>query len=131
MDIFTKGLALFLAVLGAYFYARHMDLGLGRTQTFAFSAWIFGHIFLAFVSRSGTEPVFSIGIFTNPVINVWAAGAIAFLFLAVFFPFLGERFNLAPIGLHNILAIAAATLIIIGAVEAKKYFGHPEGPHDS
>ncbi len=121
-DIFINGLALFLAVLGAYFYARHRGLGIRETQTFAFSAWIFGHIFLAIVSRSTTEPVFSIGIFTNPVIDIWAAGAISFLFLAVFVPALGGRFNLVPIGLSQILAIAAFAFIIIGAVEVKKYF---------
>ncbi len=121
-DIFTKGAALFFAVLGAYFYARHLGLGLRETQTFAFSAWIFGHIFLAIVSRSTTEPVFSIGVFSNPVIDIWAAGAITFLFLAVFVPALGERFNLAPIGLNQILAIAAAAFIVIGALEIKKYF---------
>ena len=121
-DIFTKGTALFFAVLGAYFYARHLGLGLPETQTFAFSAWIFGHIFLAIVSRSSTEPVFSIGVFTNPVINIWAVGATAFLFLAVFVPAVGERFNLVPIKLDQMLEIAVAAFIIIGALEIKKYF---------
>jgi len=121
-DIFVRGLILFFAVLGAYFYARHLGLGLRETQTFAFSAWIFGHIFLAVVSRSSTESVCSIGIFTNPVINVWAVGSIAFLFSAVFIPFLGERFNLVPIGPHQMFAIAASTLILIGSLELKKYF---------
>lgn len=121
-DIFTKGAALFFTVLGAYFYARHLGLGLRETQTFAFSAWIFGHIFLAIVSRSRTELVFSIGIFTNPVINIWAVGAIAFLILSVFVPALGQRFNLAPVEADQMLTIAAAAILIIGALEIKKYF---------
>ncbi len=120
-DFFQKGLALFVTVLGAYLYSIHAGLGFRETQTFAFCAWIFGHIFLALISRSKTEPVFSRGIFTNKVIDVWAAVAVSFLFLTVFSPFLGARFNLVPIRLHQMLAIAVCAVIPIGALELKKY----------
>ncbi len=120
-DFFQKGLALFVTVLGAYLYSIHAGLGFRETQTFAFCAWIFGHIFLALISRSKTEPVFSRGIFTNKVIDVWAAVAVSFLFLTVFSPFLGARFNLVPIRLHQMLAIAVCVVIPIGALELKKY----------
>ncbi len=124
IDIFTKGFVLFLAVIGAYFYARHANLGLRETQTCAFSAWIFGHIFLAVVSRSSTAPVFLTGVFTNPVINVWAVTAISFLVLGVSVPFVGEKFNLTNIGSYKMASIAAATFIVIGALEVKKIFRH-------
>lgn len=121
IDFFQKGLALFVAVIAAYFYALRSGLGLRETQTFAFCSWIFGHIVLAVVSRSKTEPVFSKGILTNKVIDIWAVGAVSFLFLAVFSPFVGARFNLVPIRVHQILAIAVSTIIPIGTLELKKY----------
>jgi Ca2+-transporting ATPase len=120
-DIIAKGFVLFLAVAGAYFYARYAGLGFRETQTFAFSAWIFGHIFLAVVSRSGREPVFSLGICTNTIIDLWAVGAVVFLLVSVNVPFVGERFNLSPIGLHQMFAIAAAALILISPLEIRKY----------
>ncbi|MCZ7392179.1 MAG: cation-translocating P-type ATPase, partial [Candidatus Methanoperedens sp.] len=42
-DFLTKGIVLFAAVISVYFYARSQSLSLRETQTFAFSAWIFGH----------------------------------------------------------------------------------------
>ena len=119
--IFAGGMALFVSVMIAYFYARSLGMGQAETQTFAFSAWIFGHIFLAIASRSGKEPAFSLGIFTNPVINLWAAGSISFLFLGIYVPALRERLNLAPIDVTSVLAVAAVALIVIGPLEIRKY----------
>jgi Ca2+-transporting ATPase len=120
--IFAGGLALFAAVMAAYLYAWYHRMGLAETQTFAFSAWIFGHIFLAFFSRSEREPLFSLGALTNPVINVWAAGSIAFLIVGIYLPPLRDRLNLAPIDGTSLLAVAAAALLITGSLEITKYF---------
>jgi len=77
-DILIKGAVLFIAVTSVYFYARFQNLSLVESQTFAFSAWIFGHIVLAFISRSDKESIFSQGVFTNKIINLWALAAIYF-----------------------------------------------------
>jgi Ca2+-transporting ATPase len=126
--IFAGGLALFASVMAAYFYAwsRHMDLA--QTQTFAFTAWIFGHIFLALVSRSESEPLLSLGIFSNPVISLWAAGAVSFLLLGIYVPLFREKLNLGVIDFTSIPVIAAGALLIISPLEVKKYFPRaPEG----
>jgi Ca2+-transporting ATPase len=120
--IFVRGTALFVCVIIAYFYARSRGMGLAETQTFAFSAWIFGHIFLAMASRSSKKTVLSLGIFSNPVINLWAAGSVSFLFLGIYVPALRERLNLAPIGGTSVLAVASLALIVIGSLEIRKYF---------
>jgi Ca2+-transporting ATPase len=126
--IFAGGLALFASVMAAYFYAwsRHMDLA--QTQTFAFTAWIFGHILLALVSRSESEPLLSLGIFSNPVISLWAAGAVSFLLLGIYVPLFREKLNLGVIDFTSIPLIAAGALLIISPLEVKKYFPRaPEG----
>jgi Ca2+-transporting ATPase len=119
-DIFINGAVLFLAVMFSYFYARYRGFGLQETQTLAFSAWIFGHITLAYVSRSDCETAFSLGLFTNRIIALWAVGAIAFLLLGIYVPFLRGRFSLAATSLYRLAFTAVATLAIVGSLEVKK-----------
>ncbi len=121
-DILIKGAVLFAAVIFVYLYAHSQNLSLVQAQTFAFAAWIFGHIVLAFISRSDKESVFSLGMFTNKVINLWAAVAITFLILGIYLPFLNERFNLVAINFIQLISIALAMIVIVGFLELKKVF---------
>jgi Ca2+-transporting ATPase len=120
MDIFTKGLVLFCAVTGVYFYGRHLGLPLVQVQTLSFTAWIFGHITLAFISRSDKEPVYKLGLFTNPVINLWSFTAILFLILGVFVPYLSEKINLSAVSLKYFLMAAAFSFLLNLILEGKK-----------
>jgi len=119
-DILINGMVLFAAVTCVYLYARAQNLSLVQCQTYAFAAWIFGHIVLAFVSRSDKELLFTLGIFTNKIINIWAAAAITFLGLGIYLPFMNERFNLAYIRFTQLLSIAVTMIIIVGLLEIKK-----------
>ena len=122
----TKGTVLFVGVTSVYFYVRSQNLSLAETQTCAFSAWIFGHIALAYVSRSDKESIFSMGVFSNRIINLWALTAIGALMLGIYTPFLNERFNLVPIDITRLVFIALAMLVIVGLLEIKKIAGtHP------
>ncbi len=121
-DFLTKGIVLFVAVMSVYIYARSQDLGLRETQTYAFSAWIFGHIVLAYISRSDKESIFSMGIFSNKVINLWALAAVTFLILGIYIPFLNERFNLVAIDFIHLMFVAVSMVFIIGLLEMKKSF---------
>jgi Ca2+-transporting ATPase len=123
-DFITKGVVLFAAVMSVYFYARSQNLSLRETQTYAFSAWIFGHIFLAYISRSDKESIFSLGIFANKIINLWAVTAVTFLVLGIYIPFLNDRFNLAAIDLIQLILIALVMVFIIGLLEVKKIFSN-------
>lgn len=119
-DFLTKGIVLFVAVISVYFYARSHNFSFKETQTFAFSAWIFGHIVLAFISRSDKESIFSLGVFANKVINLWAVAAVAFLFLGIYIPFLNDRFNLTAIKFSQLMLVALAMIFIVGLLEIKK-----------
>lgn len=122
LDIVMKGLTLFAAVTLVYFYARAQNFSLREAQTFAFTAWIFGHIILAFVSRSDREPIFSLGFFTNKIINLWAAAAVGFLLMAIALPVLGAQLNLVPIRISQIISIALVPLVIMLPLELRKLF---------
>lgn len=121
-DILIKGVVLFIAVTSVYFYARFQNLSLVQSQTFAFAAWIFGHIVLAFISRSDKESIFSLGLFSNKIINLWATAAIAFLVLGIYSPFLNERLNLTPINFIQLMFIALAVTFVVGFLEIRKMF---------
>lgn len=120
LDIFTKGIVLFIAVISVYFYARFRGFSFQQTQTFAFSAWIFAHVFLAFVSRSRKERVLSLGLFKNIIINIWALVAIALLVLGIYWPVLNMQFNLVFIRPIQLIGIAVFCLVIIGVLELGK-----------
>ena len=120
-NVFSKGIVLFIAVMAAYLYAQSRGYGAVEVQTFAFSAWIFGYIALAFVSRSDREPVLSVGIFSNRVMDLWAAASVGFLLVAMYLPTLNSRFSLAPIGLGLLLLVALAAVLIVSVMELKKY----------
>jgi Ca2+-transporting ATPase len=97
VGILIYGIVLFIAVMSMYLYALSQHFSLRMTQTIAFSAWIFGHIVLAFISRSDKESLLSMGVFTNRIINGWAVGAVTFLVLGIYLPILSGRFNLVAI----------------------------------
>jgi P-type Ca2+ transporter type 2C len=117
----TKGLALFGAVMVAYLYALHAGLGQLQVQTFAFSAWMIGYVALAFVSRSESEPLLSLGPFSNRVIDAWAAVSVCFLLAAVYFAPISGALNLTPIAPTQLAAVAASTLVVVGLLELRKY----------
>lgn len=119
-DIFIKGTVLFLAVTTVYFFTLSQNVSLQQAQTYAFSAWIFAHIFLAYVSRSDNESVFSQGIFKNIIINIWSISAIAFLLCAIYVPFLHDKLNLTTVNPILLLLIAIATAGIVGILEIRK-----------
>ncbi|WXG44142.1 MAG: cation-transporting P-type ATPase [Promethearchaeati archaeon SRVP18_Atabeyarchaeia-1] len=96
--IAVSGLSLFAAVAICYFYARlWLHLPDVEVQTFAFTAWIIGHILLALVSRSEKEPIVKLGIFSNKAMIVWAVAALFFLLLVVGVPPVSVYFRLSAI----------------------------------
>jgi Ca2+-transporting ATPase len=118
--IALSGLSLFAAVTVSYFYALGQHLPLVQAQTFAFTAWVIGHIFLAFVSRSDKEPLFELGFFTNKAMTLWAATAFAFLLIIIAVPAAGTRFKIASLSVGQIGLILIICALTIFWQEAKK-----------
>jgi Ca2+-transporting ATPase len=114
IEIGVSAASLFAAVMLSYFYASWQNLSVIETQTFAFSAWIMGHVILAFVSRSEKEPLYILGPLSNRVMDVWAVLAFSFLLVAVNVPSVGSQLRLstlAPIQLGLIFAFALITIV--------------------
>jgi len=118
--IVINGALLFAAVMAAYGFTRMQGASETEIQSAAFVAWMVGHVVVAFVSRSQTQSVFSVGLLRNRVLNLWALIAILFLLCAFYLPGLQERFKLAPITLAHLVAIGAAAAAITGLAEIAK-----------
>jgi len=120
MSILSKSAALFLAVMAAYAWATWQGLSTGAVQTCAFTSWMIGHVALAFISRRDREPVMRHGLFSNPVMNVWALAAIAFLLLAVYVPPIRGALRFAEITPPDLLVSSALAILLVGPVELLK-----------
>jgi len=123
-NIFIGGLTLFAAVMLCYAYAYFKGLPIIQVQTFAFTAWIIGHIVLAYVSRSDQEPITKLGILTNKTMNLWLGAVIIFLFLALAIPRINYELKLGQITWLEFILILAMSLIIISWLEIKKIISY-------
>jgi len=126
-DIGIRGAFLFTAVMGVYLVAGAAGFDIVTTQTYAFTAWIFGHIALAYTSRSEKEPLIRGHLFENRVINIWALGAIVFLLAGIYVPLLNKAFMLTPLPLYSVALVAVAVTFLIGLLELRKLIGHGSG----
>jgi Ca2+-transporting ATPase len=122
IEIAASGASLFAAVMLSYFYATWQNLSVTETQTFAFSAWMMGHIVLAFVSRSEDEPLYKLGALSNRVMDAWAVLAFAFLLIAVSVPSVGFQLKLSTLSLPQIGLIFGFALLTIAWREIAKLF---------
>ncbi len=107
----ASGLSLFAGVTISYFYALWQHLPLVQAQTFAFAAWIFTLMILAFVSRSEKDPLYHLGIFANRAMDVWALAAVAFLFVAIGTPELSAYFKLSSVTIVQLTTVFAISFV--------------------
>jgi Ca2+-transporting ATPase len=95
--IAAGGFALWVAVFAPYWVSLHGNIPLATAQTYAFSAWMIGHVLLALFSRSAHDPLHRIGLFSNRVLLLWMAGALGFLAAALLVPAIGEHLSVVPV----------------------------------
>ena len=120
-NIIVYGLSLFLAVTLCYLVGRSITGGdLVRSQTMAFSGWIFGHIFLAFTLRSTKEPLLKIGIFSNFAMIIWGVVAILTLFIIMNFTPLQIAIKIAPLKWSEIFIVILISFVCIFWHELRK-----------
>jgi Ca2+-transporting ATPase len=113
--ILAKGVILFVVVSAVFLLALSRGSPPVVVQTCAFSAWVFGHIALAYFSRSEASFVPQGGFLSNRVINLWALAAVAALLAGIYLPFLQNALKLAPVSpvlLAEIAAFAAAGIAV-------------------
>ncbi|MGA2913787.1 MAG: cation-transporting P-type ATPase [Methanoregula sp.] len=114
------GGALWVTVFIPYWSALYLSMPLAAAQTAAFSSWMIGHILLAFFSRSTHDPLYRIGVFSNRVMVLWAAGALVFLALLLGVHAIGQRFGITHITAGTIFIITGFAFVCMAGFELAK-----------
>jgi Ca2+-transporting ATPase len=118
--IAVGALALFVTVFFPYWLALHEGIDLPVAQSAAFSAWMIGHVLLAFFSRSAHDPLYRIGVFTNRVMVLWAAGAFVFLAFTLLIPAIGQRVGISPLSGIYLAFITGIAVLCMAGIEIGK-----------
>jgi Ca2+-transporting ATPase len=118
--IFIGAGCLFVAVSLCYFLTYYRTHDLIYAQTTAFSAWILCHIFLAFNTRSETEPLIKRGLFSNKVMIIWAVTAIAMLVAVTVVPILQTLVRTTSLAWQDWLLVIVASFVATFWIEATK-----------
>ena len=104
--ILVKGIILFAVVTAVYLSAIAAGYPFVLVQTSAIAAWMFGHIALAYLSRSEIRVIPEAGLFSNPLINLWAVAAIGTLLAGIYIPALHAPLNLGTLPPQVVFSIA-------------------------
>ena len=83
-SILIAAFGLFAAVSVVYLVTWNSGAGQQTAQTAAFTAWMLGHVLLAFNLRSEKQPLIRLGFFSNQLMIAWGAAALVFVLLATF-----------------------------------------------
>ncbi len=113
LGIAVSGISLFSAVMISYFYAQSLHVSVVEAQTYAFTAWIIGHIVLAFVSRSDSEPLYRIGSFSNKAMDVWALAVFSFLALVFLVPAVTVQLKLTSLSAEQVGIIGVISFLAV------------------
>ena len=127
-DMAISAASLFVAVMLAYSYAGSQNLDPVTIQTYAFSAWIMGHIILAFVMRSEKEPLSALGPLSNRIMDLWAVLAFTFLVVALTVPPVTSQLKLAPIAPGQFAIVLGFALLAISWQEIAKFILYKRNP---
>jgi P-type Ca2+ transporter type 2C len=119
-DMVIKSVFLFAVVTGVYLFTYYQSRNSTDAQTFAFSAWIIGHIVMAYVCRSETASILAVGIFSNRVMNLWALAAAVFLLVGIYVPYVNGLVRLSAISITSFLSIFIIVTAAILLLEFKK-----------
>src|SRR5271157_4161536 len=129
LDLGICAALLFAAVMVPYLYAKFgLNGSAAEIQTFAFSAWIMGHVILAFIMRSETEPLYVLGPFSNKVMDLWAILAFGFLFVALAVPAVNAQLKLSTITLGQLGLVFITVFLILMWREIAKLFIFKRNP---
>jgi len=123
-SIILSGTCLFAGVMITYFYALYQNFTLIETQSITFTAWLIGHVVLAYVSRSDDQPLYSIGLLSNKVMNLWLVGITAFIIMVNLIPSLSSQFRLTTINASQFTLALLAPLAAIIWLEIVKIFNY-------
>jgi Ca2+-transporting ATPase len=106
--------------LGVLYYDPD-DPGDKTWQTMMFTTLAFLQIGQAMASRSNTESYFSMGLNTNPALNLMIVITFVLQLIAIYVPFFDDFFGVEPLSLPNLLIATVVGGVAFVAIELEKY----------
>jgi Ca2+-transporting ATPase len=126
-SIITGGLALSAAILLAVWAATGWSASSAEMiRSSSFTAWMWGHVLLAFVFRYMYTPPYRHP-FANRILNAWAIGAITTAILLLYVPMLESIFGTAAISLIQWAWILGVPLVMAVILAATRSLWQGEG----
>ena len=119
----VQGLSVFAVVGGIYAWALTTGLGEAEARALAFINLVFGNLGMILSNRSWTRSIISTLREKNPSVKWVAGGAVAFLSLVVFVPFLRSLFRFAPLHDWEFALCLGTGLVAILCTELTKIPG--------
>ncbi|MEM2146814.1 MAG: HAD-IC family P-type ATPase, partial [Candidatus Jordarchaeaceae archaeon] len=121
IGIFLNAASLFAAVSICYLFVYYRTINVTTAQTVAFAAWMIGHVFLAFNSRSERESLRSLGFLSNKIMVAWALLSIGALIAATMLPPVQEVLKITYLDPTNWAIAFIITFACTFWLEVKKY----------
>ena len=116
----AQGVVILLANLLLYRVALSSGIAEHEATTMTFVTLILSNIGLILSNRSWSRSVFGILRTRNNIFWIILGGAVFFLGLVIYVPFLQDMFHFAPVGPLNMLISMGASLVCVGWFEAMK-----------
>ncbi len=102
--------------LGAMYFLNGND----KWQTMIFASIAMGQVWQAMSIRSSTDPVYRIGLFSNPTLISMAVLTLGLQAMAIYLPFLRSFLKTVPLGISDILLCLGAGVSILVLLEVGK-----------
>jgi Ca2+-transporting ATPase len=117
----TTWIGLFIGVVALGVGLWYDYNGLPQWQTMMFNTLAFLQLFQAVGSRSARESVFTVGLFSNRVMNITAAAVILLQVVALYTPVLNTQFlRVVPLSWQDFLVSAGLGAALLVAMEIDK-----------
>ena len=130
MGVVVQTVAITAATLGAYWVGLQVHPNApALAETMGFATLSFSELLRAYTARSERYPLFKVGVFSNPLMNVAVLSSVALLLAVIYIPPLNPIFDTVPLGWQQwrlmlpllvLPAVAAETLKFLGWRRSRK-----------
>lgn len=117
-----QGVWVLIATLAIYFVTLKLGYQIGEVRAMTFTTLIVANIMNILTNRSWSESIFTILRTPNPTVKWVAGGAVLFIGLTLYIPFLQRLFQFSPVSIWEIVIATVVGMSTILWFELYKHF---------
>lgn len=126
-NILSNKAAPWLIIMGAvmalatiFAFGLHLDDGLDKARTAAFTVMAFTQLFNVLNMRSLSRSVFKLGLFSNRLINLGLAASVVLQIVVIYNPFFQRVFSFVSLSFSELIFLVAISSVVLWAGEIYK-----------